>query len=69
MDLDQLNVVGDEDGCWRPAPEVGNTSFSSESEVRDYASQNDIEIPENISFKSINGTLYQECIRIGGSGE
>jgi hypothetical protein len=68
-DTGPLNVVNDGDDCWRPVPDTGNNSFSSEEEIRDYASQQNIEIPSNISFKTINGTLYQECQSIGGNGE
>ena len=67
-DIGPLNIIDTEDGCWRPAPEHNNNSFSSEQELRDYASQRDIEVPGNISFKTINGTLYQEAECIGGSG-
>jgi len=63
----QLNVIDTDDGCWRPAPPLDNNTFSSEEDLRDYASQRGVEIPGNITFKTINGTLYQECTRIGGS--
>jgi len=62
-----LNIIQTDDGCWRPAPPIDNNTFSSEEELRDYASQKGVEIPGNITFKTINGTLYQECTRIGGS--
>lgn len=68
-DLGSLNVTETDDGCWRPVPEYENRTFDSEQELKNFASNNYIEIPEALSFKTIDGTLHQEAECIGGSTE
>jgi len=67
LDVGSLNITKTGDGCWHKVqPE--NRTFDSKEELRDYASEIGVDIPSNITFKTINGTLYQEAECIGGSG-
>jgi len=63
-ELGPLSTVETGDGCWHKVS-INNNTFSSEGELSDYASNKGKSIPGNISFKTINGTLYQEAECIG----
>ena len=67
-DLDQLNVVDTDDGCWHKVS-INNNTFSSTAELEKYASDRGRTVPGNLSFKTINGTVYQEAECIGDTVE